>query len=181
LNIRDLQNKTVQVENHQTTFLILNVEGQSYRFDFLGKKEFYLKKGTIGLLRFYEKHPLLINHIENSVLTYINSKPDNIEAFLTDFKNAINEITQGWRKWSDYVSQYYKLDIFINNVKNGRGYLLKAPFSITQNVVEMCNKHHVETKTIGNELIKQHHQLIFIADNFVIAREFKLHMKQQSI
>jgi hypothetical protein len=172
VNITDIQNKTVQVENYQATFLTLKIDDQLFRFDLIDKKEFNLKKGTQGHLKIFETHPLLIDYNENSLTTYINSKPDHFDNYLADFENAINEITKGWRNWTNYLLDR---DIFLNNVKSGTGKLLEAPISITQKVVDICNKHNVATKTFGDELKRNNYKLIFIADNYVIAKEFRQH------
>jgi hypothetical protein len=172
VNIKDIQNKTVQVDNYQATFLTLKIDDQLFRFDLIDKKEFSLKKGTQGHLNIVEIHPLLIDYNENSLTTYINSKPDHFDNYLADFENAINEITKGWRNWTNYLLDR---DIFLNNVKSGTGKLLEAPISITQKVVDICNKHSVATKTFGDELKRNNYKLIFIADNYVIAKEFRHH------
>ncbi len=52
---------------------------------------------------------------------------------------------------------------------------MEAPFSITQNAIKVCDMHSVATKTIGNELKQDNFKLIFIADNYVIAKEFRPH------
>ncbi len=178
VNIVDLQNKIVQVDNYQATFLTLKIDGQQIRFDLIDKMEFNLKKGTRGQLKIYEAHPLLIDYNENTLTTYINSKPNHFESFISDFENAINEITGGWRDWTSYVQDRninFTVDTFLDNVKSGTGKLLKAPFSITQKVVEICKKHHVATKVFGGELQRCSYKLIFIADNYVIAKEFRWH------
>lgn len=179
MNIEGIQNRIVQVENYQATFLILELNDQLFRFDFIDKKEFNLKKGTRGPLRIYQTHPLLIDHNENIVTTYINSKPDNFISFIRDFENAINEITEGWRKWTNYVQDRninFTVNIFLNNVKKGTGKLLEAPFSITQKVIEICNQYNVSVKTFGSELKLDNFKLILIDDNYVIAREFRHHI-----
>lgn len=176
MNISDIQNKTVQVANYQATFLTLKIDDQLFRFDLIDKKEFHLKKGTLGQFSIYETHPLLIDYNENIVTTYINSKPDNFENFVTDFENAINEITEGWRNWINYVSDRninFTVDTFLSNVKSGTGKLMEAPFSITQKAIKVCDKHNVATKTFGNELKQDNFKLIFIGDNYVIAKEFR--------
>lgn len=180
VNITDIQNKTVQVDNYQATFLTLKADGKLFRFDFIDKKEFNLKKGTSGRLNLFEIHPLLIDYNENSVTTYINSKPENVDRFVADLKNALNEITQGWRNWTKYVEDRainFTVDTFLNNIKAGAGKLLEAPFSITQKAIEVCSNHNVATKIIGNELKQDNFKLICIADNYVIAKEFRQHTK----
>ncbi|RZJ79668.1 MAG: hypothetical protein EOO47_10095 [Flavobacterium sp.] len=178
MKITDIQNKTVQVDNYQATFLTLKIDNQLFRFDLIDKKEFNLRKGTIGKLSIYEEHPLLIDYNENIVTTYINSKPDNFDNFVEAFKNAINEITEGWRDWTYYIEERninFKIGIFLNNVKNGTGKLIEAPFSITQKVINVCKSHNVATKTFENELKQDNFKIIFIADNYVIAKEFRQH------
>ncbi len=176
--ITDIQNKTVQIENYQATFLTLKIDDQLFRFDLIDKKEFKLKKGTLGQFSIYETHPLLIDYNENIVTTYINSKPDNFDNFVADFEYSINEITEGWRNWTNYVTDRninFTVDTFLSNVKSGTGKLMEAPFSITKKAIKVCDKHNVATKTFGNELKQDNFKLIFIADNYVIAKEFRRH------
>ncbi len=65
--------------------------------------------------------------------------------------------------------------IFLRNVRDGSGILFVAPFSITEKLIEVCTKHHVAIKTFGNDLEKFNFKLIFIADNYVIAKDFRTH------
>lgn len=178
MDILKIQYKTAQIENYQATFLNLKIDNELFRFDFIDKKEFYLKQGTIGQFNIYDTHPLLIDYNEEIITTYINSKPNNIDDFVSDFENAIKEVTKGWRSWTNYVEDKrinFTLDTFLNNIKKGTGKLLEAPFSITQKVIEVCDKHEVATKSFGSELKPDNLKLITIANNYVISREFKLH------
>ncbi len=86
MNITDFQNKTVQVDNYQATFLTLKIDDQLFRFDLIDKKEFSLKKGTRGQFSFYEIHPLLIDYNENIVTTYINSNLPILTVLLLTLK-----------------------------------------------------------------------------------------------
>ncbi|MCH5716900.1 hypothetical protein [Niabella hibiscisoli] len=178
VDITHIQNKSVQVENYQTTFLTLKVDGRLFRLDFIDKKEFKLKKGILGQLRIYETRPLLIDYNENIVTAYINSKPEHFDDFVADFANAINEITKGWRSWANYVTDRKinsTLNNFLNNVKRGIGKLMEAPFSITQIAIKVCDKHNVATKMFGNELKRENFKLMLIGgDNYVIAKEFRI-------
>lgn len=178
MDITYIQSKTVQVDNYQATFLTLKIDDQLLRFDLIDKKEFNLKKGVHGHFNIYEIHPLLIDYNENILTTYINSKPNHFDNFVADFEKAINEITEGWRNWTNYVQDRninFGMNTFLHNVKNGTGKLLEAPFSITQKAVEVCENYNVATKTFGNELKKDNYKLILIGDNYVIAKEFRLH------
>jgi hypothetical protein len=44
VSITDIQNKTVQVDNYQATFLTLKIDDQLFRIDLIDKKKFNLKK-----------------------------------------------------------------------------------------------------------------------------------------
>jgi hypothetical protein len=178
VNITNIQNKTVQVNNYQATFLTLKIDDKLLRLDFIDKKEFNLKKGTTGQFSIYETHALLIDYNENIATTYINSKPDHFDSFVANFENAINEITEGWRSWTNYVTNRninFTVDTFLSNVKSGTGKLMEAPFSITQKVIKVCEKHNVATKSFKNELKPDNFKLLLIADNYVIAKEFRPH------
>jgi hypothetical protein len=156
MKIDDIKYKIVEVENYQATFLTLKIDGQLFRFDFIGKKEFNLKKGTIGQFDYFEKHPLLLDYNETIVTTYINSKPNFIDKFVDDFRFSIEEVTKGWRNWTNYVVDKkinFTFDTFLNNIKEGKGKLLEAPFTITQKAVEVCNRHDVSTTSFESEVV----------------------------
>ena len=172
----DIQNKTVQVDNYQATFLTLKIDEQLFRFDFIGKKEFSLKKGVVGQFYYFEKHPLLIDYNETIVTTYINSKPDHFDRFIDELKNAIEEITEGWRRWTNYLTDKninFTFDKFLGNVKDGSGKLSEAPFTVNQKIVAVCDKHGVLTKSFESVLKPNNYKLILVGDNYVIAKDFR--------
>jgi hypothetical protein len=53
-------------------------------------------------------------------------------------------------------------------LKKASGKLLKAPFSIVENIKEICKKYNANTASFGEEKITPH-QLIIINNQFVIA------------
>jgi hypothetical protein len=176
VNIQDLINLKVKVDSYQTTFVTLKIDEKDIRIDFIDKREFSLEKGTTGPLKYFEAHPLLIDYNENIVTTYLNSKTDNEESFVADIQRAIDERTLGWRNWMSYVKDKninVTIETFLQNIKKGSGKLLEAPFSITEKVIEVCEKHRVLTKTFGNELKADNYKLIMISDSYVIAKEFE--------
>ena len=69
MNIQELRSINVQIETYQSIFLILKCDQKIDCFDIFGIKEFGLKKGTIGELKCFETHPLLINYSENKIVT----------------------------------------------------------------------------------------------------------------
>ena len=179
MQIENLSNRNLKIEDYQSTFIVLNVDAEILRFDFIKKVEFRLNKGTVGKLKYFEKHPLLIDYNENFVETFINSKPENPEKIIEEIKITIEELTLGWRNWKDYVidTRLFKYETFVKNINDGSGRLLKAPFLITQSVIQVCEKHNVKTKSFGSELKTENYKLITIENDFVIAQEFKLHYK----
>lgn len=179
MNIQELHNRNVQIDNYQSTFLSLKCDQKLYRFDIFGKQEFDLEKGAIAELEYFESHPLLINYSENVIVTFINSKPKDSEKFVEEIENAIDEITQGWRSWKDYITDenFYTFETFLKNVNDGNGKLLAAPSSITQNVLKVCEKHNVAVKAFDNNLQTKCFKLITIGRNYIIAKEFKYNEK----
>ena len=176
MTIQDLVNKIVEVESFQTTYVIFKVEGVVMRINFHDKKEFRLNKGTTGRLQYFEKHPLLANYNERFATTYINSKPKDFKKLSENIQSAINELTLGWRSWTDYVTDKainFTLDTFENNLKNGNGKLIEAPLSITEKIVAICEQQKVLTKTFEIDLEAKSYKLITIGNDFVIAKEFK--------
>lgn len=175
IKIKNFNNKIVEIEAFQSTFIILKIENKLHRFDFKNKKEAFLKQKEIGLLTIHEYHPFLINHNESNLEVFINSKPENIELFVEEIKNSIDEITKGWRNWKDYIEINIGItyDIFLQNIQKGSGIILKAPFSIVENMERICEKHNVKISYFGIKKITPH-QLIIINNQFVIAEEFNL-------
>jgi hypothetical protein len=175
MKIANFNNEIVEIEEFQTTFIILKIGNELFRVDFKNKKEAFLKQKEIGQLTFHEHHSLLINHNESHIEVFINSKPENIEMFVEDIKNSIEEITKGWRNWTDYIEINTGINykIFLQNIQEGSGKLLKVPFSIVENIKETCKKHHVNITCFGEEKITPH-QLIMINNQFVIVEKFNL-------
>ncbi|KFF23967.1 hypothetical protein [Chryseobacterium vrystaatense] len=171
--IENFHNKVVEIEQFQSTFIILKIENNVFRFDFKHKKEAFLKQKGQGTLTFYEQHPLLINHNENNLEVFINSKPENAEQFIEDLKNSIDEITKGWRNWKDYIEINTGIDypIFLQNIQKGSGKILTAPFSIIKSIEKTGAKHDVKIKYFG-EKITTSNQLIIINNQFIIAEKF---------
>jgi hypothetical protein len=178
VQIQDIQNRTVQVDTSQATFLKLKIEEQIVKFDFIDKREFYLKNGTTGLLQYFEEHPLLFDYNEIIVTTYLNSKLDDFDSFVADIKVAIDEKTLGWRNWKNYVEDKcinLTVEKFYDNLRSGSGKLLEAPLTITENVIKVCDRHKILTKSFRSEPKKTNYKLITIDNNYVIAKEFKVH------
>jgi len=176
ITIENLQNKEVYIEDFKTTFIILNVENTLLRFDFKNKREALLKKKESGKLKLYTEHPLLINHNQSNLDVFINSKPANPDVFIEEIKKNIETATGGWRNWEDYIEINTGIDIqtFIRNIKNGSGKLLNAPFSIVENIEQICEKHQVKLKSFGDKTVF-HHKMIIINNQFVIAEKFRLY------
>lgn len=116
---------------------------------------------------------MLINHNENNLEVFINSKPENAEQFIEDLKNSIDEITKGWRNWKDYIEINTGIDypIFLQNIQKGSGKILTAPFSIIKSIEKTGVKHDVKIKYFG-EKITTSNQLIIINNQFIIAEKF---------
>lgn len=177
MNIRDLQNKIAVIQKYQSTFMVLNVEDKLLRFDCIQKQEFKITTGDGGTLLFLDQHPLLLDYNEGFKKTYINSRPDSIDLFLEEFKIAIEELLDGWRNWTRYVTNSsirFSVDNFVNNVKNGTGQLSYAPCSINERILAVCRKYNVDTVSFGEDLKKEKYNLLTIGDNnYVIAKEFR--------
>lgn len=178
MTLEELKGKIVEVGITQTTYVQLKTDTQSYKVSFINKKEFDLKKGTVGELKYYEEHPLLIDFNEILESTYIGSKAEDAELVADEVKNAIEEVTLGWRPWTTYFvnrNAQYGYQIFMNNLKTGNGKILDSPPTITKKVVEVLSKHSIKTSTVDSrpyEIKKS--KLLLIGNNYVIAEDFKV-------
>lgn len=175
IKIENYYNQIVEIESFQSTYIIFKIENKLFRFDFINKKEACLKRKETGKLIFHEHHPLLINHNENNLEVFINSKPENTEMFINDIEISIVEITKGWRNWKDYIEINTGINYktFLHNIEKGSGKIMKAPFSIVENIEKLCDKHQVKIKYFGEKIITPH-QLLMINNQFIIAEKIKL-------
>lgn len=176
MTIEELRNKIVEIGITQTTFVQLKVDGKSYKVNFLNKKEFNLKKGTTGKLQFYEEHPLLIDFNEILESTYVSSKAENVELVADEVKKAIDEVTLGWHPWTSYLvnrNAQNGYQIFMDNLMTGSGKILEAPPTITKKVVEVLNKHSINTNTLDSRPYEvEKSKVLLIDNNYVIAESF---------
>lgn len=176
--LEELKGKIVEVGITQTTYVQLKVDGLSYKVSYLNKKEFILKRGTVGELQFYEDHPLLIAFNEILESTYIGSKADDVELVANEVKKAIEEATLGWHHWTIYLvnrNAQYGYQIFISNLMTGSGKILDAPPTITKKVVEVLRKHSIDTSTLKSRHYEiRKNKLLLIGTNYVIAEDFKV-------
>jgi hypothetical protein len=177
--ITELHSRDVEILTYQSTFVSIKVEGNQFRYDFIDKQEFILKKGSRGVLYYFVEHPLLLDYNEGSVQTFINSKPADVEKFIGELKITIEDKLNGWRNWTSYVSNEnnrFTMDTFHNNIRNGTGQLSRAPWSINEKIVGVCRNHNVETFSIGDEGKKHNYHLVMIGrHSYIIAKEFRFH------
>jgi len=170
-------NQKVTIESYQSTFVILNVDNRTVKITLNNKKEFWIKNKGNAPLKYFESHPLLLDYNYSFETVYLNSKVDNIDNFIIDFKKAIDDKTQGWRDWKKYIVQenFFTFDTFKKNLLDGSGRLIDAPNIITKNIVEVCEKLGVKVK-ISEPLSSRipEYKLLMIGNNYIIAKEFKI-------
>ena len=77
MTINDLNNQVVRINDFNTNYITLNFENINYRFDFLGKKEAFLKEKNECKLLLFSDHPLLIDYNESFLEIFLNSKKQN--------------------------------------------------------------------------------------------------------
>lgn len=178
IQIESINHQNVKIEDFKTTFVVLNVENNSYRLNYIKKKEVFLKQKDDGILKYYSEHPLLINHNESTLEVYINSSPADISTFINEIEHAINFIIKGWRSWKEYIeiNSGIHLETFKQNIKDGNGKLLNASISIVESIEKICIKHQVKIKVFGERRYARH-KLIIINNQFMIAKDFQLHPK----
>lgn len=174
--IKDFHEQTVEILDFQTTYLVVQLNNVSSRFDFKNKKEAFLKYKTKGTFRYYTHHPLLINHNESSHEVFINSKPEDAETFIADLRTSFHEITEGWRNFEDYIESKSEIfdSVFNKNISKGSGKILTVPLSLLAETERICQKHHIKMTAFGGKKITQN-ELIMIDQQFIIAEQFIPH------
>jgi len=178
MELSDLVGSLVKIKNYQATFVNLEFQNTSFRFDFIDKREFRLKIGTSAILNYLDHHPLLLDYNEPMVTTYINSKPSNVDNFIAEVHSAIDQVTSGWRNWIHYITDSsinFTLGNFMRNVKEGNGRLLVAPLSVTNLVIQICERYHVDSKSFESKVVPKPKKLLLINTNYVIAENFRSH------
>lgn len=175
IQIDELDNQKVKIIDFKTTYIVLEYNNELYRFYFNEKKEAFLKQKEEGFLNVFIYHPLLINHNESYQETFINSSPNDVDLFIQEIQECIDISTNNCWNWTDYLE--INEQIFKQNILDGSGKLLRAPFSIIENIEQICNKHNVKLKIFGEKTLKKN-KLIILNNQFVIAHDFNLFQKK---
>ncbi|MGV0995190.1 hypothetical protein [Empedobacter falsenii] len=174
MTINDLNNQFIRIDDFNTNYISLNFENINYRFDFLGKKEAFLKEKNECKLLLFSDHPLLIDYNESFLEIFLNSKPKNIDFFLENIERIIHNRVLGFRKLKDYLNKSnLDFETFLKNINEGNGKFLNAPFSIIDEIEKFFIENNIKFKTFG-EPKKFENQLLILDNQYVIATEFKL-------
>ena len=174
MTINDLNNQFIRINDFNTNYITLIFENINYRFDFLGKKEAFLKEKNECKLLLFSDHPLLIDYNESFLEIFLNSKPKNIDFFLENIERIIHNRVLGFRKLKDYLNKSnLDFETFLKNINEGNGKFLNAPFSIIDEIEKFFIENNIKFKTFG-EPKKFENQLLILDNQYVIATEFKL-------
>ncbi|MDQ8143038.1 hypothetical protein [Chryseobacterium sp. CFS15] len=175
--IINFQDQIVEIQDFQSTYIILRYQERLYRFDFINKKEAFLKQKEIGNFSFYQLHPLLINYNESMYDVFLNSKPECPNKFIEDIKYSINYIIQEWRSWKSYIEfdSGITYDVFLQNLHKGSGKLMRVPISIMEKLKELTDQNNIKISYFGEKNFSQN-QLIMINNQYIIAENFRLHL-----
>lgn len=174
MTINDLNNQFIRIDDFNTNYISLNFENINYRFDFLGKKEAFLKEKNECKLLLFSDHPLLIDYNESFLEIFLNSKPKNIDFFLENIERIIHNRVLGFRELKDYLNKSnLDFETFLKNINEGNGKFLNAPFSIIDEIEKFFIENNIKFKTFG-EPKKFENQLLILDNQYVIATEFKL-------
>ena len=172
--IEDLNNQIVEIQDFNSNYIILNFENENYRFDYLEKKEAFLKHRTVCKLKLFSDHPLLIDYNESFLEIFLNSKPQNIEFFLENIEGIIHNRVQGFRELKDYLNKSdLDFETFLKNINDGKGKFINAPFSVVVEIEKFFIENNIKFKIFG-EPKKIKNQLLILDNQYVIATEFKL-------
>ena len=174
MTINDLNNQFIRINDFNTNYITLIFENINYRFDFLGKKEAFLKEKNECKLLLFSDHPLLIDYNESFLEIFLNSKPQNIDFFLENIERIIHNRVLGFRKLKDYLNKSnLDFETFLKNINEGNGKFLNAPFSIINEIEKFFIENNIKFKTFG-EPKNFKNQLLILDNQYVIATEFKL-------
>jgi hypothetical protein len=172
-------NQTVTVMVAQTTFAVLSTPEQRYRIEYLEKAEACLKPGMRGPLISYSAHPLL-SYNSRLAEVYINSRPQDADGLLTEIRERIEGVFQGWRDWRCVLSGRGNAgEVQLRqNLLDGSGLLLPgAPAIVAQAVIEACTEYGASTYVRGdieNTLpVTPSFHLLLIDKGYVIAKGFR--------
>jgi hypothetical protein len=176
-----LINQTVTVMVAQTTFTVLSTPEQRYRIEYLEKAEACLKPGMRGSLISCSAHPLLLSYNSRLVEVYVNSRPQDADGLLTEIRERIEAVFQGWRDWRCVLSGKGNAgEVQLRqNLLDGSGLLLPgAPALVAQAVIEACTEYGALTYVRGdieNMLpVTSSFHLLLIDKGYVIAKGFRV-------
>ena len=175
MEIQNLKNKNVEIEELQTTFIKIKVDGKTIRYNLINRQESRLKKEKNGILKFYDKHPLLYHYSEKKIEIFINSSPTETEKFINELKETIEKSFLGFRTWEKLIIDNginFTMKTFIKNVEDGSGKLFIIPKCLEESVNKVCFKYEVRTKTFEISSNPRNFKLITIGDNYIIASDF---------
>ena len=162
---------------YQATYVRVLVDNLQFQVNFVDKREFRLKLGTIGKLSLFDIHPLLLDYNEVLVTTYINSKAAIPELVAKEIEEAINSVTLSWRNWTAYVTDKsigFTIEKFMYNLSVGTGRILLAPPSITKAVVSVFDRYNIASKSFEDGVGPYDYKVLTINDSYVVAKGFIL-------
>lgn len=175
MEIQSLKNKNVEIEELQTTFIKIKVDGKIIRYNLSNRQESRLKKGKTGILKFYDEHPLLYDYSEKKIEIFINSSPTETKKFISELKETIEKRFLGFRTWEKFIIDNginFTMKTFIKNVEDGSGKLFIIPKCLEESINKVCYKYHVRTKAFDIISNPRNFKLITIGDNYIIASDF---------
>jgi hypothetical protein len=177
MQVSDLQHLHAEVVAIQSSYFILKIEDKIIRFDFVKKQNSQLNVGDIGFLEHIAAHSYLSWCNEPLCEVYIAQKTNDADAICSKIKITIDALTQQQVDWQDYIIEKSPT-LLANNLNKGMGLLVRAPLSIAEKIVDLCNENNIKTSFLTNSITKHQYKMLKIGNSFVVAADFKIQIKR---
>lgn len=103
---------------------------------------------TVEEVRLLDDHPLLYQYNKTPVALFVRGIPTDINALILDIAQAHSEVFGLWRRFPDYMNIEKPLFTLF---EEGGGLLGQMPKPLAEKLVEVMEKHGLETKLIEGE------------------------------
>lgn len=136
---------------------------------------------TVGNTAFLDTHPLLMQYNERPTALFFRGQAEHIDSLILDLIQAYDLTMHGWRQFPDYLN----IDQPLSNLfASGGGMLGQLPQSLAHRLMNVLDKHHLETKLMQDKAYAEKHdnpalsvqrpQLLLMGTSYIISYAFSV-------
>ena len=151
----------------QTTYFDFAMNGETYRINYHGKREFQLVQNRFDSISLHAEHPLLMDYLEPSVPVHLASAVDDKTRFRGLLEEAAVKVFEGWRSLDRYLN--LPLETFL---EKPYGLLMTAPRTFAELVAGSARSMGVRLFLHEGCTRSDNPKVLIMDSDFVIANEF---------